>query len=165
MELLKLLNTSQIVAQIISFLILFFMLRILVWKRFLKALDDRRAHIAAELKAIEDNKAVSENIKREYNSQLDAIDHVARAKIEEAVSEGKRIAEQIRVNANKEALEILAKADEDIEAQLSRSREELRSEIVDLAISAAGKVVEEKLTPDGDRLIVEDFLNKMDKMK
>ena len=54
MELLKLLDTSQIVAQVISFLILFFILRILVWKRFLKALDDRRDHIAAEFKAIED---------------------------------------------------------------------------------------------------------------
>ena len=165
MELLKLLDTSQIVAQMISFAILFFVLRILVWKRFLKALDDRRDRIAAELKAAEDEKAACGRLKNEYDSRMETIDRAARFKIEEAVSEGKRIAEQIRANANKEALEIMAKADEDIESQLSRAREELKEEIVDLAILAANRVVEEKLTPDGDRKIVEDFLNRIEKIK
>ena len=42
-ELLKLLSGSEIVAQIISFLLLFFLLRAFAWKRFLAVLDARRA--------------------------------------------------------------------------------------------------------------------------
>jgi F-type H+-transporting ATPase subunit b len=164
MELLKLLDTSQIVAQIIGFLILFFILRPLVWKRFLKVLDNRREDIASELKRIEDSKAVVESLKSDYETRLDNIEQIAKAKLEEAVAEGKRIAEEIRENANREAMQIIEKTDEAIKAELSRAREEYRDEVVDIAIAAAGKVIEEKLTENEDKKIVEDFLNGLDKI-
>lgn len=164
MELLKLLDTSQIVAQGVSFLILFFILRSLVWKRFLKVLDDRKERLASEFKGIEQSRAESAKLKAYYETQLDNIDQIAKAKLEEAVSEGKRIAEEIRQNANTEALQIIEKTGEAIRSEISRAREEFRDEIVDIAISAAGKVVEEKLTEGGDAKIVDDFLNRLNKM-
>ena len=164
MELLKLLDTSQIVAQTISFLILFFILRLLVWKRFLKVLDDRKERIAAEFKGIEDSKAEVAILKSDYEARLGNIEKIARNKLEEAVSEGRRIAEEIRENANVEALQIIEKSDDVIKAELSRAREEFRDEIVDIALTAAGKVIEERLTEKEDKRIVEDFLNGVDKM-
>lgn len=164
MELLKLLNTSQIVAQAISFLILFFVLRLLVWKRFLNLLDGRKERLAAEFKRIEDSEAEVARLKADYEERLENIEQIAKNRLEEAVSEGKRIAEEIRENANKEALQIIEKTDEAIKAELSRAREEYRDEIVDIAISAAGKVIEEKLTEAEDKKIVEDFLAKLDKI-
>jgi len=155
MELWKLLDTSQIVAQGISFLILFFILRLLVWKRFLKVLDDRKERLASEFKGIEAAKAEAARLKSDYEAHLDNIDQISRNKLEEAVSEGKRIAEEIRQNANIEALQIIEKTDEAIRSELSR---------VDIAITAAGKVIEEKLTEDEDKKIVEDFLDKVDNM-
>ena len=137
MELLKLLDASQLVAQIISFFILFFILRALVWKRFLKVLDDRHGRIVSEFKGIEDSKAEVARLKSDYEAHLENIDQIAKAKLEEAVSEGKRIAEEIRENANAEALQIIQKTDEALKAELSRAREEFRDEVVDIAISAA----------------------------
>lgn len=164
MELLKLLDASQIVAQAISFLILFFILRTLVWKRFLQVLDGRKERLAAEFKGIEDSKAEVARLKSDYEAHLDNIGEIARAKREEAVLEGKRIAEEIRANANTEALQIIEKSEDAIKAELSRAREEYRDEIVDIAISAAGKVIEERLTEAEDKKIVEDFINKIDKV-
>jgi F-type H+-transporting ATPase subunit b len=164
MELLKLLDTSQIVAQIISFLILFFILRVLVWKRFLKLLDDRKERLASDFKEIEDSKAEAAKLKAYYEAHLDRIDQIAKNRLEEAVSEGKRIAGEIRENANAEALQIIEKTDEAIKAELSRAREEFRDEVVDIAISAAGKVIEERLTESDDKKIVEDFLKRVDRI-
>lgn len=164
MELLKLLDTSQIVAQALNFFILFFILRLLVWKRFLKMLDDRQGRIASEFKEIEDSKAEAARLKSDYEGRLNNIDRIAQARLEEAVSEGKRIAEEIRKNANTEAMQIIVKTDEAIKEELFRAREEFRDEIVDIAIAAAGKVIEERLTESEDRKIVEDFLNRVDKM-
>ena len=163
MGLLKLLDASQIAAQIISFLVLFFILRLLLWKRFLKALDDRREHIASELRGIEDSKARAEEVRADYEARLKGIEGIAKSSIEDAVSEGKRIAEEIRENANEEARQIIEKAEEDVMGQIARAREELRDEIVDIAVTAAGKVVEERLTEEGDKKIVENFLNRIDK--
>jgi len=164
MELLKLLDANQLVAQIISFLILFFILRALVWKRFLNLLDSRKERISSEFKEIEGSKAEVARLKSDYASRMDNIDQIAKEKIEEAVSEGKRIAEEIRENANNEALQIIKKTDEALKAEMSRAREEFRDEIVDMALSAAEKVVEEKLTEEEDRKIAEDFLKKLDKL-
>ena len=164
MELLKLLDTNQLIAQIISFIILFLILRGLVWKRFLKVLDDRRERITSELKEIENSKAEAAKLKLYYEKSLDNIDQTAKTKIEEAVSEGRRLAEEIRENANTESLQIIEKTDEAIKAELSRAREEFRDDIVDIALTAAGKVVEERLTEAQDKKIVEDFLNKLDKI-
>lgn len=164
MDLSELLDWNQIAAQIIGFFILFFMLRLLVWKRFLKVLDDRRGRIAAEFKGIEDSKAEVASLKSDYERRLENIEQIARARLEEAVSEGKRIAEQIRENANAEALQIIQKTDEAIKAELSRAREEFRDEVVDIAISAAGKVIEERLTESEDKKIVQDFINRLDKI-
>jgi F-type H+-transporting ATPase subunit b len=163
MEILKLLDTSQILAQAVNFLILFVILRALVWKRFLKLLDDRRARIASELKAIEDSKTEVAKLKSYYETHLDKIDQIAKSKLEEAVSEGKRIAEEIRTNANSEALKIIEKADEAIASEVVRAKEDMRDEIVDIAIEAAGKVIEEKLTEKEDKKIVEDFLRRLGK--
>lgn len=164
MELLKLLDANQLVAQVISFLILFFILRKLVWKRFLQLLDNRKERISSELKNIEDSKAEAARLRSDYEIRMDNIGQIAREKIEEAVSEGKRIAEEIRENANAEALQIIKKTDEALKAEMSRAREEFRDEIVDMALSAAEKVVEEKLTEEEDRKIAEDFLTKLDRL-
>ena len=165
MGLLKLLDSSQIVAQIINFIILFLILRFLVWKRFLKVLDGRKERIASDIKSIEDAKADAARMISDYESRLEKIDQTAKAKLEEAISEGKRIAEEIRDNANQEALQIIEKTEEAIKSELIRAREEFRDEIVDIAITAAGKVVEEKLTESEDKKIVENFLDNLDKMK
>ena len=163
MELLKLLDSSQIIAQVVSFLILFFILRALVWKKFLKLLDDRKGRVATELKNIEDSKAEVAKLKTYYEAHLDKIDQISKSRLEEAVSEGKRIAEEIRANANAEALKTIEKTNEAIRGELARAREDLRDDIVDIAIEAAGKVVEEKLTEKEDKKIVEDFLNRLGK--
>jgi F-type H+-transporting ATPase subunit b len=163
MELLKLLDSSQIIAQVVSFLILFFILRALVWKKFLKVLDDRKGRVATELKNIEDSKAEVAKLKTYYEAHLDKIDQISKSRLEEAVSEGKRIAEEIRANANAEALKTIEKTNEAIRGELARAREDLRDDIVDIAIEAAGKVVEEKLTEKEDKKIVEDFLNRLGK--
>ena len=164
MELLKLLDTSQIIAQIISFVILFFILRLFLWRRFLKVLDGRKEHIASELKKIEESKAEAAALKADYETRLEKIDRIAHARIEEAVLEGKRMASEIKNDADAQARKIIEKSEEALRAEFSRAREELRDQIVDITISAAEKVVEEKLTEKGDRKIVEDFLNRLDKM-
>ena len=56
MELLKLLSTNEIIAQIASFLLLFIILKAFAWKRVLRILDQRAERIAAEFKSIEDSK-------------------------------------------------------------------------------------------------------------
>src|SRR5512135_2871179 len=96
MELLKLLNPSEIVIQIICFLLLFSFLRVFAWKRFLNILDERRQKIASEFQRIDVMKGQVEELKAGYQAKLDKVDEEARAKIEEALMAGQKAAEGIK---------------------------------------------------------------------
>jgi F-type H+-transporting ATPase subunit b len=165
MGLLKLLSANEIVAQVISFLILYFLLRAFAWKKILKLLDDRKERIAAELKNIEDGKTEVERLRLEYENKLNSINDAARVKIQEAVNEGERLKDEIKSNACQEAREILGKAQADIKYELIKAKEGLKDEIADLVLGATEHVLEEKITEDQDKRLVNDFISKIDQVK
>ncbi len=165
MELLKLLSTNEIIAQVISFLLLLFLLRIFAWKKLLKLLDERKNRIASEFKTIEDAKLEISNLKADYESKLSDIEKTAKLKIEEAITSGRDITDEIRKKANEEAQEIINNAKKDIRYELDKAKDELKDKIIDLTMSATEIVIQEKLTGEGDKRIVKDFLDKVDGLK
>lgn len=162
MELLKLLNTGEIAAQIISFLILFFVLRRFVWGRFLVLLDRRKAAVVAGIAQIEDAKTDVARLKAEYEARLAVIDEESRRKIQEAVAEGQKITDELRRKAHRESQQIIDAARDHIRYELAKVKETIKEEIIDISLRAAESVIQEKLTEESDRKLVEDFIGKLD---
>ncbi|MDD5072195.1 MAG: F0F1 ATP synthase subunit B [Candidatus Omnitrophica bacterium] len=165
MDLLKLLTTNEIVAQIISFLLLMALLRVFAWKKLLKLLDDRRARIASEFKKIEDAQAAVERMRSDYGKKLADIESESRARIQEAINEGKQFSLEIRENARQEARAILDKAQENIENEVLKARQELKERVVELTLGTTEKLLKEKITGEKDKKLASDFLNELEKVK
>lgn len=165
MELLKLLNANEIVAQILGFLLMLFLLRIFAWKKLLSLLDARKEKIASEFKKIGDTQAEIAKLKAEYDVKLGAIEEAARQKVQEAISDGKRISQEIREQAQQDARAILEKARENIELEIAKAKVELKEKLVDLTVSATEKIIKEKLTEEKDKRLVSDFLEKLERIK
>lgn len=163
MEILKLLSASEIVAQVISFLVLLFILRIFVWKKVLTLLDQRKEKIASELASAESSRIEIERLKSDYAARINSIELAADDRIKEAVNEGRKIAEEIKKEAEAQAKEIIKEANEDIKQELLKAREGLKSYVVDLTLIAAENVIERKLTTEDEKKLVEDFLENLDK--
>jgi len=161
-DFLKTLSTSEMFAQAVSFLLLLFLLRIFVWDRVLGLLDQRREKISSELEKIEGAKRDISRIKEDYESKLESIDEQASAKIKEAVEEGRRLSVQIRKQAHEEAQDIITDAREQVKHEVSQVQDKIKDKIVDIALGAAKSVIQERLTEDGDRKIVEDFIKEME---
>jgi F-type H+-transporting ATPase subunit b len=162
MELLKLLSGSEIAAQVLSFLLLLFVLRVFAWKKILALLDQRKERIAAEFKKIEETKAEVARIKADYETKVNGITAAAKLRIQEAVIDGRKIVEDSRKKAHEQAQEIITNAQASVKYELSKAKQALKKEIVDLAMNAAENIIQEKLTEAEDRKLVEDFLNRMD---
>jgi len=165
MELLKLISANEIIAQIISFLILVFLLRLFAWKRILGLLDRRKEKIASDFNKIEETKLEIAGLKADYEKKLNTIDEAASKKIQEAMIEGRKITEEIRKKAHLEAQDIIENARDNIKHELAKAKEELKSNVIDLTIRAAESVIQEKLTEGDDRKLVEDFLNRIDEIE
>ena len=163
MELLKLLNTNELVAQIVCFLILLVILRVFLWKNFLGVLDKRKETVSSEFRKIEDAKELISNIKSDYEKKLVDIDIEAKKRIQEALTEARKIADAIRVKAELDGEKFLENTRATLRDEVTKAREQLKDEIVDLTIRVAEKVIQEKLTEETDRKLVENFITEVEK--
>jgi len=162
MELLKLLNVNELVVQILNFFLVLMLLRAFMWKRLLKVLDDRKERIASEFKKIEDTKQEVARIKTDYEAKVASIEQEAKRRIQEGIEEARRKAEDIRSQAQKDAQDIIENAKLSMRHELANARLEMRKELVDLTVLATENLIEEKLTEEDDKKIIEDFLRKID---
>ena len=163
MELLKLLSANEIIAQVINFLLLLILLRVFFWKRVLKLLDERRDRISSQLENIENTKKEVEKLKDDYQKELSAIEGMKKLKIQEGIEGGRKEASEIKREALLNAQKIMDSAESDIKQEIAKARDALKDEIVNLTISGVENVVGEKLTEEGDRKLVRDFLDNMEK--
>ena len=165
MEMLKLLSANELVAQIISFLILLILLRIFVWKKILNFLDKRKERIASEFKKIEETRADIEKMKLDYDAKLSSIEQTAQLKMHDAANESKLIFEDARKKANIQAQEIIDSAKSSIKYELAKAKDELKNDIIDMTIKATEDLIKEKITGDEDRKLVKDFIDGINKIE
>lgn len=156
---------AQFVVNILAFLLLLFILKRFAWGALLKLIDERRAKIEGEFHAIDEAKRELAAIKSQYEQQLAKIEEAARAKIQESMNEGRRLAMEIEEEARSHARATLEKAKENIDLELAKARVELKEHVVDLAIQITHKVFEKHLDEETDRRMIEGFIQEINTME
>jgi F-type H+-transporting ATPase subunit b len=156
------LDIQQIISQGISFLLLLYILRRFAWKPLLGALDARRAKIEHDLQSIAQGKADLATLQTEYQGRLNKIEEEARAKIQEAVSEGKRIAAEVQEQARAQASGIIAKSKETVELELAKARVTLRDQVAQMTTDAVEKILRASLNEKTDHKLVDSVLDELE---
>ena len=126
------------------------------------------SHMLADRKArIEQGLADAETARHERESS--AIDraeaiHQARREAKEILDRAQKVAQETRdedIAATRDELERMrVRAAAEIEAEKSRALSDLRAEVADLALQAAGRVVGETMSDARQRRLVEEFLRE-----
>jgi len=153
---------GQIITQIISFLIMLWVMKRYAWKPLLAILEERRDKIQADLDAIEEEKTRNAAVEKEYLAKLDEIDELAQEKSKKAIEEGKKIALKIQEEAHAKAKEIVNKTQEDLQKELLKAKVQLKNEIVDMALLASEKVLQMNLNNEKQKSLILDFVEKME---
>ena len=160
-----LISVKILITQMIGFAIVLWILRRYAWGPVLGMLEERRARIANEVQTSERLRQEAEKLKVEYENQLKTIEAQARQRIQEAVNEGQKVADEIRATAHSEAQAITRKAKESLELEYKKARVELRAEMVGTALGAAELLLREKLDSQEHRKMVDRFLSDLQKQE
>lgn len=163
MEILKLINFQMVLAQILCFFLVFLLLRKFLWKPVFATLEDRRNKVAADLKAVEDAKSDVLKLKGEYAASLAKIDETAQQKMRDIERQSEVKARELKDKARQEADFIIEDARKEIRYEMTKARERLRKDMVDMVVETTEKMIQEKLTFDQDKKIIEEMLNDMDR--
>ena len=161
----QLVHLNQLLAHAISFVIFLFLVRGAFNAIIFPPMRERRERIRAEFERIEQEKAEVQKLRQEYEAHLKKLDAESRQRIQEAVTEGQRVAAEIREASRKEAQEMIARGRAEIAIERDKAQVVLRNEVVELAIEIAGKVIKEELTAEKHRKLVDNFLAEVEEVK
>ena len=145
----------------ITFVVLLFLLYKIAWKPILSAIDNRE-------KLIQDSIEQAEKAKKESEELLEKHEKLIRNAEEEAqkiIKENKELAEKSRQelieHAKEESNKLREKAKLEIEHEKESALQALRSEVVDLTMTATKKLIGDVLDDSRHRGIIENYIQKL----
>ncbi|TAK34272.1 MAG: ATP synthase F0 subunit B [Chloroflexota bacterium] len=151
-------NVPGLIAQIINFVILLALLRLVAYKPILSMLEKRSTKIRESMEAAERIKQEMTKSQQDFEVQLEAARKEGQAIIAQANQIGDRMKQEAREEAQKEATAIIAKARGEIELERDKAIGELRQQFADLTILAAGKVINRTLDPASHKKLIDEIL-------
>jgi len=153
-------NLPLLVAFVINFLILFGLLTFVLYKPVLKVLDERQAKIKESMDQAEQIKEQTARSEEQIKAHLETARKEGQAIIAQATQIGERLKEEAKEGARKEAETLIAKAQAEMQQDRDKTIDELRKEFADIAILAAGKVINETLDKEKHRKLIDEVLKE-----
>jgi F-type H+-transporting ATPase subunit b len=154
---------QQLLTHALGFLITLWILKKYAWKPLLALMEERRNKIVDEFKEIDSEKDRVAQLTAEYEGKLRDIETERRARLVEAVDEGKKVAAEIKATAQQEVKDLHAKAKADLERDVDKAKVQLRDEMVAITMTAAEKVIKEKLDDAKNRELIGKYIEELEK--
>lgn len=151
-------NLWSFLAQLISFGVVFFILARFGFPTIQKTLEQRRAVIQEGI----DNAERAKRSLAEATANAEQLLRDARVQAQETIAQATKVAEREAVRIQEEAQARAAQIEQQqvarIQQEAARARAELSRLVVNLSISAAGKVISKSVDTQDNRRLVEDFV-------
>ncbi|MBQ2232521.1 MAG: ATP synthase F0 subunit B, partial [Erysipelotrichaceae bacterium] len=106
-------------------------------------------------------KEENEKIHEQAKDIISDANRSAEAIVKDARDEGQTIKNELIEEGKKQSAQLLENARHDMELQRTKMMEEMRSEIVDTAITAAEKVLESKIDSDAEKQSINSFVKEV----
>jgi len=155
--------TPELIAGIIAFGIVFFF----VWKWAMPAinrsLETQQGAIVGKIQAAEAAKAEAESLLSDYKKQLADIRSKEAEAVNSARQEGEAMRADILAKAQADADAIVARAREEAAGEKGRALAEARSEVANLSIDLAERVVGQTLDHEAQLGLVERYIAELEK--
>ena len=157
----NLIDIRMVGTQILGFLLLLWGLSKWAWGPLTKQLEARRQKIAGEFAEAERRQQAADQLKAKLEQDLRGIDVQARAKLQEAVSEGQKVAGEIRAQAQSEAQARMARAEEEMMREREKAKELLKEQVIALSLATAEKILKSKLDEPAHRKLAGQFIDEV----
>jgi F-type H+-transporting ATPase subunit b len=144
----------MLIAQIVGFLVLLYILSKLLYRPLLKVMDERAARIKESLEAAESAKEQAAASQEQMQEDIRKAREEGQQMIAQARDVASRFRDEEMAKAREEISAERAKAEADIQRERDAAIEDLRQEFAGLAISAAERVVERSLNESDHRAII-----------
>ncbi|MFH0820650.1 MAG: F0F1 ATP synthase subunit B [Candidatus Peregrinibacteria bacterium] len=152
------LHWNLLLAQMINFGILFFVLYKFAYKPILNILDKRREKIEDSLRQAKEIEERTKKLEEEISRKMAQVKKEADAVMTEARDIGERSRNEILIHTNQEVGKMMEKAKVDISQEKDRMMSDIQDTIVKTTVLVVEKILREKLDPKTrESMVVDSF--------
>jgi len=165
-EVLSILNpmTSTIFWSIIVFVILV----IVLWKVVLKPINNiiskRQEEIREKIDDTDRRNTEAQKYLEEQKKNIDLSRVEAKKIIDEGKDTARKIKEEIEKKASEKSRAMIEEALVEIRSEKNRSLNEVKNEIVEIALAASQKIVSKSLSEEEHKKLIEESLKELEKV-
>ena len=155
---------NLVVWTVVAFAIVVYVLKKFAIPSIMEGLDKRSEKIEGDIKSAEGAREEADKMLADYNAQLAD----ARAEAKKIIDEGKSLGENLRqetiTKAQQEANQLITRAQEEIAREKEKAFKELQSQIADISIEVASKVVQKSLSMEEHGKLIDDYVAEVGKL-
>ena len=158
-------NIWNILISLANLLIIFLILKKFLFKPVQKVMNTRQEQVDKIYSEADESRAEATQMKQEYEQRLANARQEADSMIKSAALTAQRRGDQIVSEAKSQASHVKQKAEEEIAQQKKQMLQDVRSEISDLAVDIASKVVAREINQKDYEGFVDDFIQNVGESK
>lgn len=146
--------------------LVFVIVFLILWKfgfpAIVKMIDERKAYIDESLRKAKEANDKLQNIQKEGEAMLQKARDKQAAILREAASTRDAIVEKAQAKANDEGARILAEAKAEIDSQKQAAIRDIRTQVAELSVQIAEKILREKLAAsDKQNALIDKLLDEV----
>ena len=157
-------DPDTIILTLLNTMILFLVLKFLLFDKVNKVLEDRKNDISTAYDNADKAQAEAEKLQLEYADRISNAKEESAQIITEATKKAQVRSDEIIAEARNEASSIMDKAYVEIEREKKKAVNEIKDEITDIAFEAAKLVVEKEINQQDNERLIEEFINNVGEM-
>ncbi|HUU28098.1 MAG TPA: F0F1 ATP synthase subunit B [archaeon] len=155
-------NPGLIFWTLITFVILFLLLKKFVWGPVLDAVDRREQSLKNMFDNAEKAQAEAKQLLERYENQLGQAKEEVGKILEDGKSRAARSTEEIVQRARRQADEIVERAKVEIDRERQKATDEIKEHVVRISLKAAERLIEKTLDDREHRDLIQQAISEID---
>jgi len=149
------------ITTLVVFAIFFVAIKVVVWPKIAKGLDDRDRKIRDEIRAAEEAREQAKAALAEYERSLATAREEAGRMIAQAKADAKAAGDELRARVQAEAVEMKAGAMRDIDRAKQAALSELHAGAAGLGAAIAGRILRREISVQDQQRLVDESLREL----
>lgn len=146
---------------VLNFILLIFVLKAILFKPMISFLEERAKKIEDSLKLAEENRKRADDMQLEHDEIIKEARTKASDIVDKATNNANKESREILAQAHEKAQNVIDAAREEIEMEAERIKQDLRSDVAEMTVSLAGKVLEREIKESDHKALIEKGLSEM----
>ena len=145
---------------IITFIVLFLVLRAIAWRPILAALEHRENTIRTSLDEAQQARQEAQQLLVQHQQMIAEMQRESGRILDQAREEGQRLRDAMAEQTREEGQRLREEARREIQRERQLAIQDLKNTAADLALTAAGQLLGTTMTRDDHRRLVREFLDR-----